>query len=305
MIRTACFIILLTLTAENSPAHQDDFPELRGPYLGQKTPGRVPELFAPGIISVDADFEHSAAVFSPEGDEVFWCSRVNHYSDRPGDDFQRLYTMKMIDGLWTAPEVSPIARDLGVPVQRPVFSPDGNRLYLEFCGTPGNPDDSDIFVARRSDTGWSAPVSVSPLINTPGMERLHCVTADGSLYFARHTMSSREEILVSRFRDGTFQEPELLGESFNSSAFEIVILVAPDGEYMLVGQTADRRSSQLTISYRQDDGSWSERIRTPYFCGGFLALSPDGEYLFLLDAVMEGINWVDTSFVDELRPVRE
>ena len=37
----------------NSSAQQDEFPVLKGPYLGQKSPGMTPEVFAPGIISTD------------------------------------------------------------------------------------------------------------------------------------------------------------------------------------------------------------------------------------------------------------
>ncbi|MDH5768423.1 MAG: hypothetical protein OEZ31_05635, partial [Nitrospirota bacterium] len=60
-----------------------------------------------------------------------------------------------------------------------------------------------------------------------------------------------------------------------------------------------RRSSELNICYKKADGTWTDRIKTPYSCGGFLALSPDGKYLFFLQ---EGICWVNTSFIDELKP---
>ena len=32
-------------------AQQENFPVLKGPYLGQKPPGLTPEIFAPEIIS--------------------------------------------------------------------------------------------------------------------------------------------------------------------------------------------------------------------------------------------------------------
>jgi len=61
-------------------------------------------------------------------------------------------------------------------------------------------------------------------------------------------------------------------------------------------------ASELCVSFRKADGSWTERIKTPYECGGFLALSPDGKYLFMLN---EGIIWVSTSFIEDLRPSQE
>lgn len=269
---------------------------LEGAYLGQTPPGRTPRLFAPGIISVDANFEHSAAVFSPDNREVFWCTNVNWYTDEPGEQMQRLFTMKMVDGKWTTPQIAPFAESINVPIQRPVFSPDGNTLYMELFDS----DDSDIYVVERIGEGWSEPVPVSPLINSPAIERLHCVTADGSLYFSRDPFTEREAIFVSRFVNGAFTEPEQLGESYDSADYEVAILIAPHEEYMLIEQmNAQHTSSALTVSYKRADGTWSDRINAPYECGGFLALSPDGEYLFFLG---EGIYWVSTSFIADLKP---
>ena len=114
----------------------------------------------------------------------------------------------------------------------------------------------------------------------------------GSLYKAG-------KIYISRFVDGAFVEPEQLQAPFDSDAYELAIVIAPDESYMLIGITRTGLEDKLYISYRETDGSWTERIRAPYQCGGFLALSPDGEYLFFLG---EGIYWVDTSFVEELYP---
>ena len=282
-----------------SPALSTEFTTLTGPYLGQNPPGRVPRLFAPGIISVRANFEHSAAVFSPDGHEVFWCTNIDHYTENPGERLQRLYTMKMIGGVWTAPKIAPFAQSLTQPVSRPVFSPDGSRLYIEYSSDPNAESDNDIYMVEREGEGWSEPAPVSPWINSPAMERLHCVTADGSMIFTRDLMTNRETVLVSRFVDGAFTEPEELGEDFNSDVMEFAIVLAPDESYALFATSRTGREDELHISYKQQDGGWSERVKAPFGAGGFLALSPDGAYLFFLG---EGIYWVDTSFVEELKP---
>jgi hypothetical protein len=278
-------------------AQETDFPVLKGPYLGQEPPGVYPEIFAPGIISVDDNFEHSAAVFSPDGSEVFWCTNVDWYTERKQQGMLRLYYMKMIDGQWTPPQIVQQVKDKRV--ERPVFSPDGKRLYMEFCVDPSDPDNNDIFFIERQGEGWSEPESASPLINSPAFERLHCVDADGSLYFSRNPMTSNEEILVSSWVNGDFTEPEFLDERFNSEDPELAIIFGPNNEFMLIDQKDTQYNSHLYISYRNSDGTWTERIKTPYECGGFLSLSPDGKYLFFLG---EGIYWINTSFVEMLRP---
>lgn len=292
-------MLLSLIYAISSHAQHNDFPVLKGPYLGQKPPGKTPELFAPGIISVDANFEHSAAVFSPDNKEVFWCTNINWYTDKADAKALRLYYMKIVDGKWTGPQIAPFTKHLNIPVQRPVFSPDGSKLYIEYYSNPNHESDSDIYVVKRIGEGWSEPVPVSPLINSTAMERLHCVTADGSLYFSRDPFTRNEEIFVSRFINGEFTEPEKLGESYNSDANEGVILIAPDEKYMLIGQFRYPSTDEVYICYKKADGTWTDRIKTPYWCGGFLALSPDGKYLFLLQ---RGISWVSTSFIEELKP---
>lgn len=51
-------------------AQKDDSAVLKGPYLGQKSPGMTPEIFAPGIVSTKACELHGA--FSPDGEEFFF-----------------------------------------------------------------------------------------------------------------------------------------------------------------------------------------------------------------------------------------
>lgn len=294
-----CIAALIVLASTSfSGAQEDDLTILKGPYLGQKPPGSTLEVFAPGIISVEENIEHSAAVFSPDGAEVFWCTNVDYYTDAGKAGNLRLYTMKLIDGVWTAPQLAPFAKDISV--ERPTFSPDGNRLYFENFSDPNNMDDMDIFVVERDGETWSDPKPVSSVINTPAIERIHCFTPDGFFYFSRSPFTRNEKIFVSKWENGKFSEPQLLGKDYNSDDYEGVIVLSADKDYMLIGQIdTQHRSPVLNICYRQADGSWSDRIKTPYHCGGFLALSPDGKYLFMLE---DEICWVSTSFVEDLRP---
>lgn len=298
MLRRALVVFLLVAPAVNALPQTGEHPILTGPYLGQEPPGGRPEMFGPGVISVEANFEHSAAVFSPDGNEVFWCTNVGMYTPQRQQGMLRLYFMRQVDGRWTAPRLAPFAEDFRV--ERPVFSPDGNSLYFEAFNHSSHEDDVDIFVVRRTVDGWSDPEPVSPFINSPAVERLHCVTADGSMYFMRNLLRPDEEIFVSRFENNAFTEPEKLGRPFDSEAPELAIAIGPGQDYILISTiNAEHTSSSLYITFRRPDGTWTERIKTPYYCGGFLALSPDGKYLFMLT---EDIYWVDTSFVDELRP---
>ncbi len=275
--------------------------DLTGPYLGQPCPGSTPRLFAPGVVSRRADFEHNATTFSPDGQELFWCTNANMRTNPPGEE-QRLYSMQQVDGVWTSPEIASFTDNLAGTVQRPVFSPDGMCLYFEVFGNPASRDDSDIYVVERQEDEWSVPIPLSSVINTDAIERLHCATSYGSLAFSRDPFTRREEIYISRLVDGTFAESEKLGEPFDSATHRLAIVMAADESYMLIGVTRTGFEDEIYVCYKNADGSWTERIRAPYECGSFLALSPGGEYLFFLG---EGIYWVDTAFVEELSPTWE
>lgn len=59
--------LMMILNGCNS---RDDFPVLRGPYLGQTPPGMTPQVFAPDVFS---DFKYTfCSVFSPDGKEYYF-----------------------------------------------------------------------------------------------------------------------------------------------------------------------------------------------------------------------------------------
>ena len=69
-----CFFVCLTALLVSFPAiAEDNWPVLSGDYLGQEPPGLTPEIFAPGLISLDGERELNA-VYSPDG-RIFMFTR--------------------------------------------------------------------------------------------------------------------------------------------------------------------------------------------------------------------------------------
>lgn len=266
------------------------FTDLTGEYLGQTPPGAIPVLFAPGVISVNNHFEHSGAVFSPDKTEVYWSAKPD------GDNVFHIYFMKRIDNRWTTPQMLSFTENYDG--NRHAFSPDGRKLYFE---TIRNPVGGPILVVERSGDGWGDPAPLPPVINATGGERMFCLTENGSLYFARGgSPTGDEEVLVSRFVNGQFVEPEPLGPNVNSPLTEAYIFVVPDERYMVIESIDQGSYAGLYISYREADGSWSERVELSFGWARFPVISPDGLYLFFMGT--GGIYWVSTSFVEDLKP---
>jgi len=66
-------VLISVLLFYNCYGQENNFPVLKGPYLGQNPPGMTPEVFAPNIISTDKRELNS--VFSPDGKEFYFTKR--------------------------------------------------------------------------------------------------------------------------------------------------------------------------------------------------------------------------------------
>lgn len=107
--------------------HQDELPRLTGPYLGQKPPGLIPELFAPGIVSTDAlEIE---GVFSPNMDEFYFVRQCK-------GEHPKIHTIQCKEGVWQRTAVEERYGELAI-------STDDCTMYL------GNQFRS------RTASGWS------------------------------------------------------------------------------------------------------------------------------------------------------
>ena len=96
-------IIILFLTANLS--FGQNFTDLYGDYLGQTPPEDSAVVFAPGIVSTD-NLEHSPAMFTPDGNEIYWIS-VQMPGPNNSKGISRTLTMRRINNRWFAPSEVP------------------------------------------------------------------------------------------------------------------------------------------------------------------------------------------------------
>ena len=96
-----------------------NWPDVSGPYFGQKPPGMVAELFAPDLISTDQS--KIGSVFSPDLDEFYFTTWTRETGTK-------IMVTRQVDGDWTAPEVASFSNhpsDVDVAI-----SVDGMRIYF-------------------------------------------------------------------------------------------------------------------------------------------------------------------------------
>jgi len=292
-------ITAMLFTTLSIPAQQKDFPILKGPYLGQKPPGLIPEIFAPGIISTKDRYELNSE-FSPKGDEFYFeLSTTTPEQKKRGIYFYVIMVSKLINGVWTKPEMVPFSGKYAT--MDFCFSPDGNRLYFtsdrpnKFEATSKN----NIWFVERRRSGWSEPRILGPPIYKPKVRQgQHSLAANGTLYFR-----SGDDLYYSEYCDGKFAEPAKLPETVNSPYPESKPYVAPDERFLLFVRYSMPESIDggrgLYISFRREDGSWTQAQNT-HILGSLPKFSPDGKYFFFSRG--GDIYWVDAKIIEELKP---
>lgn len=263
----------------NHCTHQSNLSELKGEYLGQNPPGPVPEVFAAGIVSTG--FDELNSVFSPDGKEFYFSIKL------PGQVRHTMMVMKSENNRWSAPTVLPFSGQYGDA--DPAFSANGKRLFF-ISQRPLNDDgelkDWDIWYVDRKGDDWSTPKPLKSPVNSDQHEICPSITNDATLYFSSNR-TGKFKIYRSRFRNGSYLEPENIGNIINPESSEGDLFIARDESYIIFSA---RRSdgfgrNDLYISFRTPDDFWTitknmgAKINssTVEYCP---YISPDEKFLF-------------------------
>jgi hypothetical protein len=250
-------------------------------YFGLSSPGETPQMFSPEIISTNKN-ERDFTI-SPAGNIMFYSMVL------PAKNFNVVLYLNFDGFFWSEPEVARFSGqydDL-----EPSYSPDGNKLFFISKRPVGNREksDYDIWYIEKTENGWSAPKNFGAPVNTEKDEYYPSMAANGNLYFTtKNDSSGSEDIYISRFENGSYIQPESLGDAINTDLFEFNAYIAPDESYLIFsswGREDDLGSGDLYIAYRNADGSWnaaknmggtinSDRLDYCPF------VTHDGQYLF-------------------------
>jgi tetratricopeptide (TPR) repeat protein len=277
-------------------------------YLGQKPPGMVAVIFAPGIVSTRS-YEHSAPAFSPDGSVVLWTVVDSSFRGS-------LLEMRYENGQWSKP-ARPSFADSTADDYYPSFSADGAKLFFSSRRKlpPGYSQGGDIRIweVERNKNRWGKPVPFDTTIST-GHEFAHSVSNNGTLYFSSAPAGGITfDIRRSGKINGRNTEATLLPYSINSMDYEDGPYIAPDESFLIFESQRPEGYLGLYISFRDKNGQWGMPVSMgPKINSGkgerFARLSPDGKYLFFgsfrnstADSRGADIYWIDARIIDELR----
>jgi Tol biopolymer transport system component len=311
MKKSTCILssLILTLLLLTGCAEKDDFPELKGPYLGQKPPGMTPEIFAPGIISTG---EHDHVYTFLRGGK--YCI-FSHGSSSIENPIYHTYFTEMNRGLWAKPVLTLFNKVKSDDTISLV--PDENTILFSSAQSSKGPGKSDkghnIWIVKLTNRGLSNPRMFTPPLNSDHNDIYPSTTKDGTIYFFsnRDDNFTNEDIYRAKLVNGKYTEVERLGSPVNTENDEIDPFIAPDESYLIYcSDTLDGFGGyDLYITFRAPDGSWTEPINMgeginssgfdwiPY-------ITPDEKYFFF-NSDRSGnadVYWIDAKIIEQFKP---
>lgn len=270
----------------------------RHKYLNQKVPSTVPEKFAPGIISLDSEYEFGS-VFNKDATEFFYGVDLNGKSE--------IRYSKLEGETWTKPQTILVHDKYGY--NDPFLSPDEKRLYFispRAMNGKGQPKDYDIWYVEKEGDAWSEPINAGPNINSPKNEYYISFTKEGTMYFSSNRKNSDFDIYTSKSVNGAFQEAFPMGNAINTTYYEADVFVDPNETYVIF--CAERPEGlgrgDLYISFKKKDGTWtpSKNMGSVINTDGHELcpfVSMDGKYFFYTSN--QDIYWVSTEIFETMR----
>ncbi len=289
---------LVSKEADQSPPR---FPDLRGEYMGEKKPGLVPEVFAPGLVSTYLN-DHSVAVFAPDGKEIYWSPMLQNPMR------QVMFHMKIENDRWSAPQVVSFSGKGFECI--PAITRDGKRIY--FTSTrpvKGEDKGRNIWYSDRIPTGWAEPQLVEAPVSSGEEGMQVSVADDGTLLFDSGRGEDKLHIYYAELVRGKHLTPVRLPAPIYDESQSSDPFIAPDKSYLLFTRQVPEGKGGLDIyvSFRQKDGSWEkpmnlgDRINTSDH-EAFPVVSPGGNYLFFVRSMNNGdIYWVDAKIIKALQ----
>lgn len=291
-------LFLIACKSEKSNTKEDNLSTEEISYFGQKPPGLMPEVFAPGKVSINGRTE-STVSFSPNMKEMYFDAM---HEDR----ITQIYFSKLVDGTWTSIKKASFTKGNKKEELQPFVSPNGKRIYFVALDTIFS--DERIWYVNRLNDSWSDATKLDSPIN------------DDKIFFPNHAKNGGLYYFnLSEFKnyyainkDDKFIKPKVLEIEMGHHAF-----ISPNDDYLLVAARSNaeenRKDNDIYVYFKNENEEWSSPINLGASVNTQLnekvpTISPDGKYLFFgreendIERNFANIYWVSTEVIEKLRP---
>ena len=213
------------------------------------------ELFGEGLISTEL-YERDMAI-SPDGKEMIYT--LGNYKQTT----RSLVIIRKENQKWGEKQILSFSgkyQDI-----EPFYSVDGSQLFFASnrpIGSDVKRKDYNIWVSKKIDGKWDKPQALGTHINTSKDEFYPSVSKNGNLYFTatRSNGVGREDIFLSQYLNGKYQDPMPLDSNVNSKVYEFNAYINPE-EDLLIFSSFGRKDGfgggDLYFSQKDASGKWS------------------------------------------------
>ncbi|WP_430966762.1 hypothetical protein [Spongiimicrobium sp. 2-473A-2-J] len=269
---------------------------MENPYFGQKPPGLIPEVFAPGIVSINGRNE-SGISFSPDLDEVY-------FTVNKKDEETAIYFSKRKGNKWTPAKRANFTNGKKNEELYPFVGLNDKRIY--FTALDSIFSDEKIWYVNRLEDSWSDAIQLDSPLNDDLVFYIN-QAKNGDLFY---TNISKRKMYYAPNRNGEFPEVQEVELEFGHHGF-----ISPSQEYLLVytqnKENEKRKDHDIYVCFKEKDGTWTKPIRfgnevNSNFNEGCPSITPDGKYLFFTrsndEDGLSNLYWVSTTIIEKLRP---
>ena len=294
IILTLVFALFLNACKpKNQQSKENDSPTIETAYFGQKPPGVIPEIFAPGILSINGK-SHSPS-FSPDLDEVY-------FTVKSKDDVMSIYFSKLKGNKWTPVKRANFTNGKKNEELYPFVSLNDKRIY--FTALDSIYSDEKIWYVNRLEDSWSDAIQLDSPLNDDLVFYIN-QAKNGDLFY---TSISKRKMYYAQNKNGNFPEVQEVELEFGHHGF-----ISPSQEYLLVHtrnkEIEKRKDADIYVCFKEKDGTWSKPINLGDAVNsngndGNPSITPDGKYMFFGRTEEDGTKntyWVSTEIIEKLR----
>lgn len=280
---SAVLVLFVMLEGNISPTGKPSVKNIPNElYFGQKPPGEIPELFAPGIISTGAN--ELSITISPDLKEF--------YISRSSPNWATSIVMfKKSNTGWAGPQLAPFIKGLGDVY--PFYSAKNETIFFNSMrpvpGITTNGHIRTIWVTRKEGTAWTPPKTLLDKVN-PSLHLTHpSVSNKGNIFFNSTMEDSigRSDIYCLEKTENGYGKIRNLGPAINSEHQEFHPFISPDEDYIIFDKNHPEGfgGNDLYISFKNPKGEWSKAINMGESINTRSSdmrafVSPDGKFLF-------------------------
>lgn len=257
----------LTFTGASNGIAEPAFPLLEGTYFGQKVPGLNPEVFAPGIVSVENRYEYGVS-FTPDFKAMYFTPTI--------DGASQIFMSKVVNDHWTKPEKISLTNGIVNDEFGALVSAGGGTMMFS---TYSEQYPLKVWqLSKDKDNHGEASLLDSPL--NDNQVSITSIARYGDIYYQNHDDG---KLYIAPRIGGKYPHQYQVAIPHGSQGY-----ISPQQDFLLVEAHKNNDKSKdkdLFVYFKQEDGSWSQPMGlgsavNSDFRESSPSLTPDGKYLF-------------------------